>query len=510
MSIIFENNNENEIYLNCFYKGYKHVLTFYNKPPLSGEIDLRSFQEIAAKRLALLQYIDMRSELKIKSHKSKEFEPLKYDQKTMERMNEIEDKILEFDLMLPKVLYSKEELNEFIHIAQRDVISHFILRMAYILHIIYTNRDKDKTDWFIKNECKLFDIRLERLRSVKVQEVDGVDKLESFLHNQGIKYPTVKNPAITKGRHMTKELIDFTDLIRFRSDFNSIDKLYQVIHTIITLVPFYPDANQLVRMRLVSIKNSVAYVPPNSLFIVISTKFRNELQQSMKYLNENQSMLDSIILNDERLCDFMKVLPESYLANDYSKITFTDDTRLTLSNINQVYKFTFPPCMRRMFSHLLKNHHLKHEGRQQLWLFLKGLWINYGRITTIKSHAYNIRHLYGKEGKRTSYPPYSCTRMIKNSPPNVAGTAHGCPFKELDPKSLYQLLQEFGLNSTQIEPIIDLKSSYQFQLACVEYFNQTTPNSCADGIGTSPNTFFHSSFKAKFLKNKSQDYEQSQ
>lgn len=46
-------------------------------------------------------------------------------------------------------------------------------------------------DWFVKNECKLFDIRLERLRSVKVQEVDGVDKLETFLHNQGIKYPVV-------------------------------------------------------------------------------------------------------------------------------------------------------------------------------------------------------------------------------------------------------------------------------------------------------------------------------
>ncbi|EAN31161.2 Eukaryotic and archaeal DNA primase large subunit family protein [Theileria parva strain Muguga] len=266
-------------------------------------------------------------------------------------------------------------------------------------------------------------------------------------------------------------------------------------------------------MKLVAIKNSIAYVPPNSLFIVISTKFRNELQHSMKYLNENQSMLDSVIVNDERLCDFMRVLPESYLANDYSKITFTDDTRLTLSNINQVYKFTFPPCMRRMFSHLLKNHHIKHEGRQQLWLFLKGcgltmeeslqlnrtLWNDSGNFD--KEHAYNIRHLYGKEGKRTSYPPYSCTRMIKNSPPNVSGTAHGCPFKELDPKSLYQLLQEFGLNSTQIEPIIDLKTSFQFQLACVEYFNQTTPNACADGIGTSPNTFFHSSFKAKFLKN---------
>lgn len=52
-------------------------------------------------------------------------------------MNEIEDKMLEFELMLPKILYSKEELYDFIHIAQRDVISHFILRMAYNLPIIH-------------------------------------------------------------------------------------------------------------------------------------------------------------------------------------------------------------------------------------------------------------------------------------------------------------------------------------------------------------------------------------
>lgn len=45
-----------------------------------------------------------------------------------------------------------------------------------------------------------------------------------------------------------------------------------------------------------------------------------------------------------------------------------------------------------------------------------------------KQYAYSFRHMYGKEGARKNYTPYSCMKIIMGTPPEV-GAHHGCPYR---------------------------------------------------------------------------------
>lgn len=107
--------------------------------------------------------------------------------------------------------------------------------------------------------------------------------------------------------------------------------------------------------------------------------------------------------------------------------------------LRQLARESFPLCMRHMHFKLRETHHIRYEGRAQLGLFLKGIglsledamafWRNeFTKVKTVeqfeKGYAYNIRHLYGKEGKRTDYTPRSCVNIITGTPPG-ANEHHG-------------------------------------------------------------------------------------
>lgn len=82
-----------------------------------------------------------------------------------------------------------------------------------------------------------------------------------------------------------------------------------------------------------------------------------------------------------------------------------------------------PLCMRYLYENMHANSHLKHFGRMQLGLFLKGAGLSINDALKFwkhefskkfsaedfeKKYAYGIRHNYGCEGKKTDYTPYSC------------------------------------------------------------------------------------------------------
>lgn len=117
-----------------------------------------------------------------------------------------------------------------------------------------------------------------------------------------------------------------------------------------------------------------------------------------------------------------------------------------------------------------------------------------------KEYAYNIRHMYGREGKRATYTPYSCSRIVMGNAPSSSGEHHGCPFKHYDENHLKQLLQKLSIGTaSDRSEIINLKKTHQYQLACVKHFQVAHPDAASradvsmDNVGNHPNAWFRAS-----------------
>ena len=108
-----------------------------------------------------------------------------------------------------------------------------------------------------------------------------------------------------------------------------------------------------------------------------------------------------------------------------------------------------------------------------------------------KSYSYNIRHNYGKEGRRTNYTPYSCNRIITSNPP-AAGDHHGnhdcdkhvdgnicgvlgCPFRHWDAGALKAKLRSLGVTHKGMLEIISKVEGGHYQIACQQLFELTHP-----------------------------------
>lgn len=100
--------------------------------------------------------------------------------------------------------------------------------------------------------------------------------------------------------------------------------------------------------------------------------------------------------------------------------------------------------MRVLHKALRKNHHLTHGGRVQYCLFLKGMGLSLSDAMTLwkdeftkvmndtafKEHSYTVRFVYGQEGSRRDYQPYTCRKIIESSTVGPRDY-HGCPFKHM-------------------------------------------------------------------------------
>lgn len=411
----------------------KIYLTMYEEPPLMP-LTLQTFETVALDRLLVLKGIED-AQLRGISGKKLKTEILKLTKDRLEIENESD--------------------------VERDQISHFILRYAYC--------DSDEHQkWFLDQESALFAYRYDRLKD--------------------------KNEFLTKYKFRETDISD----IRLNDLFN---RYYQEDNGKIYVVEF-ENVPDLIRHKKVIIENGLAYVPEPYIVSLLKVKFKQIVLEGLK---KAQKKVD-VIYNDPRLSAFIKNLPKQYIGNDYSNSKTI--TNIKPENIHDLSKTSFPLCMNYLETKLHERHHLRHMGRMQYSLYLKGIGLSLedaliywqSEFSSVpaekfqKEYAYNIRHNYGKEGKRQDYTPYSCMKIICGSVPGPE-EFHGCPYKHKNESELKKLLYLRGLNQIQIDDIISSVKHNDYQIACRKEFQYTHEGADDSVVGNHPNAYFDACWK---------------
>ncbi|NXF07491.1 PRI2 primase, partial [Smithornis capensis] len=427
---------------------YPHSLQFYLEPPTES-ISLVEFESFAVDRLKLLKVVENLG--------------VSYARSTDSYKTKLESE-------LRKLKFPYRALAEGDYEARRkDHISHFILRLAYC-------QSEDLRRWFLQQEMDLFRYRFSQLS-------DGL--MQKFLEYANLAFEAISEDLKNE---LSNDLCASTPGL-------VLSKVKEQMFYKVGLA----DAVDLFRTRKVFIKDGFAYVPFKDIDAIVLNNYRTRLSKALALTARSLPSIQS----DERLRPLLSHLSHSYVGPDYSIQKNTG--KISLEQIDALSVKSFPLCMRQLHRALRDSHHLRHGGRMQYGLFLKGIGMTLeqalefwkkefvrGKVDADKfdkGYAYNIRHNYGKEGKRTDYTPYSCMKIIMSNPPSQ-GDYHGCPFRHSDPELLKQKLQSCKIPPSGITQILELVKGMHYQLACQKYFELTHE---VDDIGFSlnhPNQYF--------------------
>ncbi|KAF8048562.1 hypothetical protein N665_2476s0003 [Sinapis alba] len=352
----------------------------------------------------------------------------------------------------------------------KDIISHFVLRLVYC-------RSDELKKWFLSMETALFRHRF---------RLQNFDAQRGIVGEFGLPYKAVLGAELESLKEKLGQVV------------RSLGQISPSVEAVYYKVPF-EEVPDLVAGRRVLIHKGYAFVAGSQLVSLVVTQFRSHISKAL--ILTNRKWTTTIREKEkDRLTPIVEALSTTYLGPDYSQSSEYAD--MSLKDIDQVSKSSFPLCMRHLFEKLREDHHLKHGGRMQLGLFLKGVGLKLddalafwraefskryvGSERFDKEYAYGIRHNFGKEGKRTDYTPYACQKIISSAP--GVGDHHGCPYRHFSEDNLRAALGRMGLSSRGME-----------DLACTFTFEAVYGTSCDVGINH-PNQYFEESLK--ILKSK--------
>ncbi|GBP70610.1 DNA primase large subunit [Eumeta japonica] len=435
---------------------YPHDLQMYRVPPIEN-ITLQEFETLAVDRLKLLR--SLASATTLKGHR------IYSDEWLQCILNDLKSEGLKYYMKL----CTKSECNlseSDLQARRKDHIGHFILRLAYC-------RTEELRRWFIAKELELFKLRF---YNMKMEAVDTFFKLNNLY------YENISSEEKDKIIHFLRE----------STPHHQVDnmKFYKVK---------FNEVLDLVKFRKVYLNSGYAFIPHSDFVSVLSAQYRTHLKQSLAIASQHLSEIEQ----DERIVTLLKGLHLSYTGADYSIAKAV----VPIESLDTLAVKSYPLCMRQLHEHLRLAHHLKHGGRLQYGLFLKGIGVTledsmrfwreeFTKIMDLdkfeKQYSYNVRYNYGKEGSKKNYSPFSCMKIIQSSV--GPGDCHGCPFRHCDGNSLKNRLQGYNLEPQAINNIVDLAKRGHFQIACSKYFNAVHNVELDLGLNH-PNEYFEASQK---------------
>ncbi|PGH23238.1 hypothetical protein AJ80_02654 [Polytolypa hystricis UAMH7299] len=466
---------------------YAHRLNFYEVPP-TEEITLEQFEQWAIDRLRVLS----------------ELETCSYRNKTPAETAAHIAPILQKFLPLSANTSSSSGIDERLkNERKKDHYSHFILRLAF-------SSTEDLRRRFARLETMLFRFRF--------QQDDGKER-RAFIENLNFHWDIV--PEEEK-RELSEDLLATTGFKRLEDEsWFKVD---------------WDKVPELVERRGVFLRKGKAYVPMREQLSMILAEFTARLERALEFTSRALPRLDE----DDRLMPILEHLSHNFGTSDstYSEGEGSvPGAPITAASVDALSQH-FPLCMRNLHIQLRKNAHLKHFGRLQYTLFLKGIgltlddcilfWRQSFRGFTDdefnSKYKYNIRHSYGDVGgdsnrRGRGYPPYSCQKILTDNSPG-AGQTHGCPYRHFSVDNLMTLLQSVGVNDKEVlRGVKEDVSKTRFHIACNRVFEWshkaeikkvrdegTWSQSDLDTI-VHPNTYFKRSYLLKNLGKVPKDVE---
>lgn len=421
---------------------YPYRLNLYESPP-TAEITLEQFEQWAIDRLRILA----------------EIEACSFRNKTPAETVAHVSPLLQTWLPLHSSSSSSagsQDVN-LKRERQKDHYSHFILRLAF-------SPTEDLRRRFARLESALFKLRFQN---------DDASERQAFVESLQMDWEVVSEeekkalwPDLQNATPGLKRQ-DMEEAGWFKVDFETVP--------------------ELVEGRRVLLRAGKAYVPVREQMSMVLASFNARLDKGLELAARAFPRLDE----DDRLTPILNHLSKNFATPD-STLSDSDSALpgapINASSIDFLSQH-FPLCMRNLHMTLRKNSHLKHFGRLQYTLFLKGIgltledclifWRQAFKLVTDdtfnKEYRYNVRHSYGDVGgdairQGRGYSPFSCQKILTEHPPG-SGESHGCPYRHFSADNLTTLLQTTGVNDRDVlRGVREDVDKKRFHIACNRVF----------------------------------------